>query len=277
MEHRAEHRPEGTLPEVVPIENLQANTIRHDDSYYRYSRPTQPFSPLANSNQDSRSSYVSAVASSPNHTGNGGSTVGVSGFETTSRRKFAVLVAMASFLFTALALAIGLGIPLALCRKRLDPDGYAPLLPEKVYSLKKGAYCNDRGELTRDNIFTIPNGTATFELSCGVAFREGLPALDPTNDGTTSNGTVRNIQVIVSYSVSDCILACHSLNVMTEEKERNYTSPQCQSVTFIPTLSDALSRGNDGNCYLKNSTVFDLSRAAVRVVAVSAELQRLRK
>lgn len=277
MEHAEAHRPDTTLPEVVPVENLKANTIRHDDSYYKYPQPTQPFSPLGHSNQDSNSPYVSAVTPYPHHTWNDGSTVGVKGSEKTSRKNFAALVALATFLFTALALAAGLGIPLAQCRNRLNPNHYAPLQPNKVNNLKRGAYCNDRGQLTRDTLFKTRNGSASFDLKCGVIFQEGLPALDPISNVSSSQGTVRNIQMIVSYSVSDCIEACHSLNALTENKEKNSESPKCQSVTFIPALAGALGQGYDGNCFLKNSTLFDLSQASVSVVAVSAEVHRLRK
>jgi len=277
MEHAEVPRPDTTLPEVVAAEHLKANINRHDDSYYKYPQPTQPFSPLGHSSQYSNSPYVSAVTPYPHHTWNDGSTVGVKGFEKTSRKNFAALIALATFLFTALAIATGLGIPLAQCRNRLNPNNYSPLQPDKISNLKKGAYCNDRGQLTRDPLFTTRNGSASFDLKCGVILQEGLPALDPTSNVSSLQGTVRNIQTIVSYSVSDCIEACHSLNAMSEDKEKNSENPKCQSVTFIPALSGALSQGYGGNCFLKNSTLFDLSQASVSVVAVSAEVHRLRE
>lgn len=272
MQHDADRRPETSLPEVVPVESLKENTIRHDDSYYKYSAPTQPFSPLAHSNEGSSSAYTSAVTSHP-APWNDGSTIGVKGFEKTSRKKFAILVALAIFLLTALALGTGLGIPLAKCRNQLDPNNYAALQPLKINTLRKSAYCNNNGKLSGAPVFTTRNGDASFDLKCGVIFQEGLPAFDPANNGSKAKGTVRNIAAIVSYSVSDCLHACASLNNMTENVDQE--SPKCQSVTFIPAMKGALDM-YDGNCFLKNSTLFQSDQASVSVSAVSAEVRKLR-
>lgn len=276
MEHAEAHIPDATLPEVVPVENFKANTVRNDDSY-KYPCPTQHSSPLAYANQGSHSPYVSAAMPNTHHSLDDGSALGIKAFEKASRRKFAGLVASATFIFAALALGTGLGVPLTECRSRLEPYKYAPLQPDEVQSLKKGEYCGDLATLTKGALFTTRYGSASFDLKCGVILQEGLPALDPTSNVSSSQGTVRNIQVIVSYSVSDCIEACHSLNVMTKDEEKNSESPECQSVTFIPALSVALGQGHYGNCFLKNSTVFELNKASVDVAAVSAEIHRLRK
>ena len=190
--------------------------------------------------------------------------IGVSGFHKTSRKKFAALVALATFLFTALAFGTGLGIPFAKCRNRFDPNSYAPLPPLQINTAKKNGFCNNAGKLTRNRVFNPRKG-----------FQEGLAAFDPVanTSSTASNGVVRNIAAIVAYDVSDCIHACASLNQM--DVNDDIASPRCQSVTFISEMKDNVDL-YDGNCFLKNATVAELGQAAMSTAAVSAEVHRLR-
>ena len=272
MQHAKARRPDSSLPEVVPVENLKENAIRHDGLYYKYPNPTQTFSPRAHPNQGDSSPYISAVTPHP-HQWNDGSLVGAQRVKKSSRKKFALLIALATFIFTGIVVAAGLSIPLVKFRARLNPDDYAPIQPLEVNTLKKSSYCNSQGRLTGDSLFTTRKGNASFDLNCGVIFQEGLAAYDPASNVSISKGTVRNIAAIVSYSMDDCIQACASLNAMTENADKE--SPKCQSVTFIPEMKISVDL-YEGNCFLKNSTLFDISQAGVNVDAISAEVHRLR-
>lgn len=255
------------LPEVVPIEGLKSNPIRHDDDWYM--KPHTAYSPLSNSPYTSSPSQQTyAQTTTDNHS------LRVQGFEKTSRKKFALLCVLATFLVTALVFGIGLGIPLALSRNKLAPNNYAVLPALQVDTLKKTGFCDKNGELTRSSLFTARDGSSSFDIECGVIFQEGLPAFDPTTNSNQPSGTVRNIAALVAYTVSDCIEACASFNNLTLNKIAD--SPKCQSITFISKLRGAVD-GYGGNCFLKNATLQDLRQAAVsKEAAVSAEVHRLR-
>lgn len=255
------------LPEVVPIEALKSNTIRHDETWYL--NPHTVYSPLSNSpytSSPSQQTYVQAPID--DHS------LRVQSFEKTSRKKFALLCVLVTFLATALVFSIALGIPLALSRNKLDPNNYAVLPALQVDTLKKNGFCDNNGDLVGGSVFTTRDGSASFDIECGVIFQEGLPAYDPAANSKTPSGTVRNIAALVTYTVSDCLEACASLNNLTIDKVTD--SPKCQSVTFITKLQGAVE-GYGGNCFLKNSTLQDLGQAAVsKDAAVSAEVHRLR-
>ena len=272
MQHAKGRRPDSSLPEVVPVEILKENAIRHNDLYYKYPNPTQPFSPLPHSNQGNSSPYTSAVTPHP-YQWNDSSSLGTKQVEKSSRKKFALLIALGTFILTGIAVAAGIGIPLFKLRARLNPDDYAPIQPLKVNTIKTSSYCNNQGRLSGDSLFTTQKGTASFDLKCGVILQEGLAAYDPVSNVSISKGTMRNIAAIVSYSVDDCLQACASLNAMAEDADKE--SPRCQSVTFIPEMKISVDL-YEGNCFLKNSTLFDISQAGVNVEAVSAEVHGLR-
>ncbi|KAK5939896.1 hypothetical protein PMZ80_008278 [Knufia obscura] len=279
MQEASKHRPDTSLPEVVPVENLKSNTIRHDDSYYRHPNPTQPFSPLAVSGQGSYSPYTATATTTPYpHQWNDGPTSGVKITQRKSRIKFAALVTLATFIITALAMGAGLGIPLAKSQSKLDPNNYAPLHPSKVVLIERPEYCDSNGRSAGNTLFTTRKGDASFDVKCGTIFQEGLPAFDPTTASLpgseqVARGTVRNVATIVSYSVDDCMYACASFNNMTENPDP--ASPKCQGVTFIAALQSAVDMLS-GNCFLKNATLFDIGQASVSLTAVSAELSTLR-
>lgn len=193
-------------------------------------------------------------------------------FHKTSRKNFALLVALGVFLFTALALSTGLGIPLAQCRNKLNPDGYAPIPALNVTSVKKGKFCNKNGNLTRNQRY-YASDTFSFDLYCAKEFRESSEAFDPFTKNRVAKGVIRDIVAIVAYSVPDCISACTSMNEIV--KAGNSSSPPCQSITFVPNMQETVI-GERGNCFLKNATINDLNSAYVNLDAVSAEVHRLR-
>ena len=257
-------------PEVVPVENLSSNTLRHESDWYL--KPQHTSTSLPNS-KDRLSPFQNGLLYP--QPGLDDATIPVEGAGRTSRKKLALVCALFTFLFTALALSTGLGIPLAKCKNRLIGDNYRPLQPLQVNTVRKSNFCNSNGELTRDSIFTARNSSASFDLHCGVIFQAGLAAFDPKSTTAVPNGTVRNIAAITAYSVDDCISACVSLN--TNEVNADTESPRCQSVTFIAQVQSSVN-AYDGNCFLKNATVQDLNQASIsKDSAVSAEVHRLRK
>lgn len=266
-------RPESAaLPEVVPVESLHGRPMRHEDSWY--AQP-QLLSPPSASNSSSNLPQTAITAPYPQSSlyPEVSDTVGLKGFHKTSRRKFALLVALAVFLFTSVALSTGLGIPLAKCRNRLVPSNYAPVTASKVESVRKNDFCDKNGQLTRDSRFTARGGNGHFDLHCGLVFSASLPAYDPATDNGLANGAIQNRIVIVAYSVADCIQACATMNSIA--KAGNSSSPPCQSITFLPDMAAELEK-NGGNCFIKNATVNDLNLANKDPTAVSAEVQRLR-
>lgn len=255
---------DATLPEVVPVESTNKdNTIYHHYSWFERPIPTSdngsdaPITSITNP-------YSHAIEES---------TIGVKGFHKTWRKNFALLVALGIFLFTALALSTGLGIPLAKCRNRVSPDGYAALGPLKVNLVKMDAFCNKNGKLTRNSTYEV-NESFHFDLYCGVKFNPGLPAYDAIARNGVANGTIQNILSIVSYSVSDCINACASMNKVA--KAGDSTNPPCQSITFLAGMGAAVTQ-HDGNCFLKAATVNNLNDGVSDNNAISAEVGRLRK
>lgn len=268
MQQNQDNKPNSSiLPEVVPIEGLTSNTIRHDEDSYLQPQTTR--SPLSNfPYTNSPSQYTYPEATTNDHS------LRIQGSDKTSREKFALLCVLATFIATALIFSIGLGMPLAKSRNKLAPNNYAVLPSSQVNTLKKNDFCDSKGDLTRDSVFTTRGGNASFDINCGVIYQEGLPAYDPTTTSGPAVGTVRNVAALVAYTVSDCIEACASLNDLTLNKIAD--SPKCQSITFISNLEGAVE-AYDGNCFLKNATLQDLSQAAVsKEAAVSAEVHRLR-
>lgn len=256
------------LPEVVPASNLETDTSRHNDWF---SKPNAPPSPSFHSDYNSSRHIAANPKYLLNFQGSEHGIVPMHGFKKTTRKKFATLVALGVFLFTALALSTGLGIPFAKCRNRFSPNSYAPLPPSNINSLKFNGFCNQNGELTRPSIYNT-SGNTQFDLFCGSDFTSGLPALNPSTGAT--DGRVRDIIAIVAYSVGNCIEACASMNKLAIQVD--FQNPRCQSVTFSSKMKTFLSE-QGGNCFLKNATLASLNQANDDdSTYVSAEVHSLR-
>lgn len=259
--------PSGSFPEVVHPYGTDSPEVSCEDGLHLHATHPSPASSSKILNDEPpNSTYISY---SPSNSGK----VRMHDFHKTSRKTFALLCGLAVFLFTAIALSTGLGIPLAKCRNELDPEKYAPLAATDVVSVQKGKFCNSKGVLTRDAQYNV-SSTFHFDLYCGREFQRGGSAFDPVTKSGIPNGTVQDIMVVVAYSVPDCINACASMNLLASAG--NSTSPPCQSVTFLANMKDSVA-SRQGNCFLKNATINDLSSAESNVDAVSAEVHRLRK
>lgn len=262
-----------SYPEVVPVENLKANVIRHQENWnetphrsadYSLHTPYTPYSPSSDSAFRGKSRFQEYPE-----------LVQISTPQTKRRRPnwITIGVALCTFIVTALAVGAGLGVPLRQCREQTDTKNYLVLPADQVLTLRTDSFCDSHSQLTRNPVYDLGHNNASYDLHCGLVFQAGAPAYDPTST-TGPSGTVRNIMTIITYDVDDCIRACDSMNVLTVNADPR--SPQCQSITFVSQLQNAV-KDYHGNCFLKNSTMYEIGQAIPGIgIAVSAEVHGLR-